>query len=154
MLKKGRSRKRGAILVDALLGAYVLGLLAVALCALSATIHKSQVMSRDEAKALTMSTRFVEQLQLLKASDLNARTLTQLNLIDRGQSAPPFTFTRIPLDDASGYSPRQALKNGRGTLDLIPVDAGSVRAEVLIQWTSPSGVERAYRTGTIIGGYQ
>lgn len=101
-----------------------------------------------------MCVRLIEQLQLLKASDVEAQTLSALNLIDAGQTEPPYSFSHIPLDEASRYSPSQVLQNGRGTLSVTTLDADSVRLDVTIRWTSSKGKEMSVSSGTIIGGYR
>ena len=98
--------------------------------------------------------RMIEQLQLLKPSDVTASTLSQLNLIDSGQTAAPYTFTSIPLDHASQYSPRQALPNGTGTLDVIALPNSSVEVRVRIGWTSSSRRARTLQSGLILGGFR
>ncbi|MBX7133739.1 MAG: hypothetical protein K1X67_13785 [Fimbriimonadaceae bacterium] len=101
-----------------------------------------------------MSQRLVEQLNLLKPSDITPQVLTGLNLIDSGQTQPPYSFSNIPLDQASRYSPSQALQNGTGSLAVTQLDAQSVRLDVTITWKSSKGKTMSVTTGTILGGYR
>lgn len=141
-------------MIDLMIAVFVVAFAALSFFSLFPTIARSHRIARDETVAQQMCVRLIEQLQLLKASDVNAQTLTALNLIDTGQTASPFSFSHIPLDEASRYSPSQVLQNGRGTLAVTPLDAGSVRLTVTIQWTSSKGKEMSVTSGTILGGYR
>jgi hypothetical protein len=95
----------------------------------------------------------VENLQMLSPANLNADVLTQLNLIDPGQTGETLTFSKIPLDDSARYSPSTALPKGTGVLKLTALAGGAVKANILISWESPFGT-RTYTTGTVVGGYR
>jgi len=147
-------RRRGAISIDALTAVFVTALGAAAFFSLIPVVDKSQKIGRQESIANQLCNRMIEQLQLLKPSDVQAATLTQLNLIDSGQTSPPYSFTNIPLDEASRYSPAQALPNGTGSLDVVSLPHGSVEARVTITWRSASGRTRTLQTGTVLGGFR
>jgi hypothetical protein len=95
-----------------------------------------------------------EQVSMLKPSEINSTTLSQLNLIDPGQGSQPWSITRFPLDDGTSYSPAKVLKNGQGTITATTIAQGSVLVTVQIWWTSPTGAARTFTTGTVIGGYR
>ena len=126
---------------------------AAALYGLMPTIYHSQAMGNQETKAVQMGGRMVENLQMLSAANVNAAVLTQLNLIDAGQTGNTLTFTKIPLDEGSRYSPSTALPDGTGVLTITPLTGGAVKAKVVISWTSPFG-SKSYTTGTVVGGYR
>lgn len=147
-------RKRGALLIDLLIAVFVLSVASLSFFSLFPTIARSQRIARDETVAQQMSQRLVEQLNLLKPADITPEVLTGLNLIDTGQTQPPYSFSNIPLDQASRYSPSQALQNGTGTLAVTQLDAQSVRLDVTISWKSSKGKTMSVTTGTILGGYR
>ncbi len=149
-----KRKTRGALLLDVLLAVFILSLAAISFYGLTPVIFRSRTMAKDNTAALQMANRLVEHIQLLKASDLKAPTLTALNLIDAGQSQQPYSFTHIPLDEASRYSPAQTLRNGTGSLTFTDLDSGAIRVNVQINWTSASGKASSVTTGTIIGGYR
>lgn len=149
-----RSLKRGAMLLETLLGVFILSLAAVGFYALTPVIFRSRSLAKENTAALQMANRLLEHVELLKTSDLTPATLTSLNLIDTGQSAPPYSFSHIPLDEASRYSPAQVLRDGTGTMTITPLDSGAVRVNVQVSWTSSSGKAATVQTGTIIGGYK
>lgn len=147
-------RRNGVISIDALTAVFVTALGAAAFFSLVPVVDKSQRIGRQEAIAIQLSNRMIEQLQLLKPADVNPSVLSQLNLIDAGQSSPPYTFTNIPLDEASRYSPAQALPNGTGVLNVVQLPHNSVEVRVQISWQSSSGRQRTIQTGTILGGFR
>ncbi len=158
MLRNARTwrqrTRRGAILLDVMVGMFVLSLSAMAVFALIPTAHRAQAIASEEAKASNMAMRMLEQLQQLKVSELNPSILNQLGFVDTGQAASPYAFTNVPLDDATGMSPAKALRNGTGEFGLTPIAANSVRIDLEIRWRSASGRDRVLRTGTVIGGYR
>lgn len=151
--RKARLRK-GALLIDVLVGVFMLTLAAAAFFALIPMIHRSQTVAKEESLAQSMAQRMIEQLQMLQRSDITPATLVKLNLIDSGQTQPPYSFSNIPMDQASRYSPSQALRNGAATMDVNNADANSMRIDITISWKSSTGKNRTFKTGTILGGYQ
>lgn len=142
------------MLIDAMMAVFVLTLGAAAFFSLLPMLDRSQYMAREQSTALQMSNEMVDQLQLLKPSNITVGTLTQLNLIDAGQTGSPYKFSHVPLEESTGYSPAQALKNGVGTMTVTSTDAGSVMVRLTITWDSASGKQGSLSTGTIIGGYR
>jgi hypothetical protein len=151
---RGTRRKRGSIFIDVLTGVFILAFGAAALFALFPVFKRSEKISRYESSAAQMASRMIEHIQLLKPTDINADTLADLNLIDTEQAGQPLTFTTIPLDDGSGYSPAQALPSGQGLLWYSDLSANSKFVAIEIRWTSPSGSQRSFRTGTVLGGHR
>jgi len=147
-------RRRGALLIDLLIAVFVLSVASLSFFSLFPTIARSQRIAKDETVAQQMSQRLVEQLNLLKPSDITPQVLTSLNLIDAGQTQAPYSFSNIPLDQASRYSPSQALQSGTGSLAVTQLDAQSVRLDVTISWKSSKGKTISVTTGTILGGYR
>ncbi|MBS1723093.1 MAG: hypothetical protein JSS66_09100 [Armatimonadetes bacterium] len=117
------------------------------------TVSHSQAYASQRTRAVQFATRMVENLQMLSAANLNASTLTQLQLVDAGQSGTVLSFSHIPLDESTRYSPSTALPKGTGTLTLKNLSSGAVGAQVVITWKSPYGT-RSYTTGTVVGGYR
>lgn len=153
-ISRRRSLRRGALSIDALTAVFVTALGAAAFFSLMPVVDRSQRIGREESIALQLSNRMIEQLQLLKPSDIQPSTLSQLSLIDAGQSSAPYSFTNIPLDEASQYSPAQALPNGAGSLNVVNLPNSSVALEVTLSWRSSSGRTRTIQTGTILGGFR
>lgn len=149
-----RSRRRGSILIDAIIGIFVLCMATLSYLSLSVVTHRSQVISKDETKAAQMTARLLEQLQLLKTTDINVTTLKAMNLVDTNSTGSPYSFTNIPLDQGTLYSPSAALINGQGTLAISTLGNGAVMATATISWKSSSGQNRSYTSGTIIGAYR
>ena len=153
-----RNRKRGknagSFLIDTMLAVLVVGMAASAYFAMLPTFKRSQKISEQDSKATLMSQRMIEHLQLLKCSDLTCTTLTQLNLIDAGQTSQPYNFCHVPLDEASIYSPNQVLKNATAVMTIEDLDASCKRVKLVMTWKSTSGKTMSLTTGTIIGGYR
>lgn len=146
--------RKGFMLIDVLIGAFVLVLASLSLLTLIVITKRSEVIANDRVVANKISTRLIEHLQLLKSRDMNAETLMHLNLVDAGQSASPFSFTNIPLDDASNYSPSKALPNGQGTMTLVPLESNSVLVKINVSWRGQGNTTQSISTGTVIGGYR
>ncbi len=150
-----RSRKRrGSILLDAVIGMFILVMATLSYLSLTVVTHRSHAISKDESKASQMVARLLEQVQLLKPSDLNVTTLKAMNLIDSGSVSPPYSFTNIPLDQGTLYSPSTALIQGTGTMNVATMANGSVRVTATINWKSTTGKSRSFTSGTIIGAYK
>lgn len=149
-----RRRERGAIFIDVLTSVFILAFGAAALFALFPVFQRSEKISRYESAAAQMASRMIEHVQLLKPADVNLATLQDLNLVEGESASQPYSFSNIPLDDGSGYSPAQALPNGQGLLWHSDLAAGSKFVAIEIRWTSPSGSVRSFRTGTILGGHR
>ncbi len=151
---KKRRVKAGSIYIDVICACFVLSLAAAAFYGIYPKIGKVQDLGIQKAKAMQICNRMVDQLQLMRATDVTTNTLTTMNLIDPNQTSSPYTFTQCPLDDTTDYSPRKCFKNGTGTLTVTPIDSNSVRCRVRVNWTSESGKAESYTTGTVIGGYR
>ncbi len=141
------------MLVDGLIAAFIIALGAVAYYTLMPMYMRAQKTSSEEIRAAQIGQRLCEHLQLLKAGNLNATTLTSLNLIDGGQTSPPYSFTNIPLDDGSYYSPAKALPSGTGTMSFVNLSGNSVMVVLSLSWRAPRAT-RTLTTGTIVGGYR
>lgn len=147
-------RNRGVFFLDVLAAVFVLALGSAAFYSLYPVLDRSEKIAREHSIASQLASKMSEHLQLLKTSDLNAETLSGLHLIDEGQYSQPFSFTNIPMDDASLYSPATMLKDGEGTLTLSDLSGGSKKVVIAITWTSASGKSQSFITGTIVGGYK
>lgn len=156
MQRKLLAKQTGAFTIDALTAVFVVSLSAAAFYTLAPATDRAQRLSREDALATQLCGRFVEQLRLLKPADMNSSTLTQLNLIDStiDGSAGLYSFTHIPLDEASKYSPAQLLKNGAGTLQIVQLSDNAKELRVTMTWTSAAGKARTIKSGTILGGYR
>lgn len=140
--------------LDVLAAVFVLALGAAAFYSLYPVLNRTEKIAHEHSVASQLASKMSEHLQLLKTSDLNAETLSGLHLIDEGQYSQPFSFTNIPMDDASLYSPATMLKEGEGTLTISDISAGSKKVLITITWTSTSGKTQTFTTGTIVGGYK
>lgn len=140
--------------MDVLVGSFILALGAAAFFSMMPVVSRSEHLAREESVATQIAQRMVEHVQLLKTSDLNATTLTSLNLIESGQTASPYSFSQSPLDQGSDYSASTALKNGQGVLSVEDIGTNSKKVTVTVTWTSASGKTRSITTGTVVGGYR
>lgn len=138
-----------------MLSVFIIGMAAAAYFGMFPSFKATERLAQEESKANLMAQRMIEHLQLLKPGDLNASALTQLNLIDSGQTTQPFSFAHIPLDEGSMYSPNQVLKNATATMSIEDLDASSKRVVLQMSWkSSVTGKTHSLTTGTILGGYR
>lgn len=152
--QKSRSMRRGAIILDALFAAFVVGMGAVAVFSLYPMITRSEKMAREETLAVQISTRLIEHIQLLPARDIEVGHLKSLNLIEADDDSSPYSFAHIPLDEASRYSPAQVLQDAVAELEITDLDANSKAVSITLRYTSASGRTNTIQTGTIVGGYR
>jgi hypothetical protein len=146
--------RAGAVLIDALIGIFILGMGAVAYYGMLPVIHRGHEIAQQESRAAQIATRLTEQIAMLKPADLNASTLHDLNLIDANQGAQPWSFSHIPLDDGTDYSPAKTLRSGTGSITTSSIGQGSILVTVTVGWKSPVGKTRSFTTGTVVGGYR
>jgi hypothetical protein len=153
---KFRSKRRiqGSILLDAVIGAFVLTMATLSYLSLTVVTHRSQVISKDDSKASQMVARLLEQVQLLKPKDLNVTTLKAMNLIEADSVSPPYNFTHIPLDEGTLYSPAKALIDAKGQMTVTKLANDSYRVIATLQWKSTTGKQKSVTAGTIIGSYK
>lgn len=153
--KFGRRRKSaGSILVDVVLGMFFFLVFALTFAALYPVIKRAEVMSTQESKAVQMTSRLLEHIQMLPVTDINAASLTALNLIEPGQVAQPWKFSKIPLDHASRYSPDQVLKDANGTITTEVLAGGSVKVNVNLSYTAVTGKTKTIKTHTVVGSFR
>lgn len=152
------SRKKrlsaGALLVDVMIGMFMLMIATLTLMSLFPVIKRGEEMSTDETKAVQMMSRMIEHIQMLSTDDLNGETLASLNLIDNSQAFQPYSFTNIPLDEASIYSPGQVLQDADATMTITDLPDGSKRVDLSMSYASDSGETQTMRTGTIVGVFR
>ncbi len=153
MLYRARKNK-GSILIDCVIAIFILGMGAVCYYGLLPVVMRSHQIASQESKAGQIATRVAEQYAMLKPSNINVDTLTKLNLIDTGQNAQPWTFTHLPIDDGTDYSPAKVLNNGVGQITTSNIANGSVLITITLTWNSPTGKARSLTTGAVVGGYR
>lgn len=149
-----RSKRRGALIIDVLIGFLVFGMGVAAFFATMPIFQSGQMISRNETIATQIANRMIEHLQTLRPQQLTPEVLEEMNLIEFGQTAGPYTFTHMPMDEASRYSPAQMLPEADAKLALVNIGSGSVRAEITISWKNPRAHAQTVKTGTIVGGYK
>ena len=150
-----RSReRRGALLIDVVVGSFLLAMLAISTMSLIPVLKRGEIASRRRSQAVQMVTRMLEQVQMLRATDVNLTTLTQLNLIDANQTQQPFSFTHVPMDEASRYSPAQVLRNADGKLTYSSLTDGSVKVTVTLTYLSEAGKTQTIQSGTVVGSFR
>jgi hypothetical protein len=150
-----RKSKRGAFAIDALMAIFVVSLGAAAFMSVTPVTDRAQRLAREDATAAQLCNRMIEQLRLLRPKDINYSTLRSLNMVDQNQpSAGVYTFTNIPLDEASKYSPAQLLRDGTGTLTVVDLPDNAKELRITMTWTSSSKKSRSVQTGTVLGGYR
>ncbi|MEA2553619.1 MAG: hypothetical protein QOJ65_1795 [Fimbriimonadaceae bacterium] len=137
-----------------MIGLIILSMGAASFYSFFPVMSKTHQIGDSEQKATQIATKMLEHVQLLSPSKLDATTLSGMLLIDPNQVTPPFTFTHIPLDNGTDYSPATALKNGTGTLNIQDLNYGSKLVTVTVTWSMANGQTKSLSTGTIIGGYR
>lgn len=142
------------MLLDAIVGIFFLLTSALAFAALFPVVKKSEIVSKEESKAVQMTSRLLEHIQMLPARDINVQSLTALNLLDPGQSNQPWSFTNIPLDDASRYSPAQVLDEAEGLLTVVDLPGGAKKVLVTLEYKSDTGQTKTIKTGTVVGSFR
>ena len=141
------------MLIDGLFAIGVLAMAAISFLTLLPVIQRTTESSSQQTLAIQMSSRVIEHLQMLKSTDCNAPTLYSLNLIDANQTSSPYTFTNIPLDNGSDYSPAKCLPHGQGLMTFSDLGNGSTMCQIQISWKGTAGTQ-TYTTGTVLGGYR
>ncbi|HMS56377.1 MAG TPA: hypothetical protein PKA27_13340 [Fimbriimonadaceae bacterium] len=147
-------RRAGVMSLDVLVGTFVLAIIAAGVYGMLPVVRQAQLSGTQESIAVNMAARMVEHIQLLKPSDLTRSNLSSLHLIDDGDYDLPYSITHVPLDEASRYSPAQALPSGTGSIDIVTLGDGSKEVQIQISWESASGRTRTIRSGTILGAYR
>lgn len=168
MRNRRRTRTQsGSLIIDTLVGLLIFALGAAAFFSLMPALQQGEKISKYESVATQISGRMIEHLQTLRPSEVTAENLTQMNLIDAGQTKSPFTFTDVPMDHATLYSPSQALPNGKAEMSIAPMDSKALFVVIEISWdafagkrqpvdskAAPKQKRRTFTTGTVIGGYR
>ena len=149
-----KRRHRGAILVDAMVSVFVLAMGSAALFGLMPVLHRSQKIVQNEGTATQIANRMLEHVQMLYARDLNFATLRALNLVDVQAGPNRYSFTNVPMDQASRYSPSTLLLRGQGLMIVSDLPNSAKLVTIEVSWQEPQGGRRTYRTGTVVGGYQ
>jgi type II secretory pathway component PulJ len=149
-----KRRSQGFMLVDAIVGVMILALGAASFYGLFPVIRRSHVIAREEAQAVQISSRMIEHLQMLSTRDINLETLQHLNLVTKQNEKGEYIFTDVPMDDASLYSPRNVMIDGRGRFKVTELENDSLYIEVIVSWRSPTGRRKRTHSGTVIGGYR
>jgi type II secretory pathway pseudopilin PulG len=149
-----KRRQKGALLIDALIGVMILGISAAAFYSTFPVIRRAHLIAKEESQAAQVGARLVEHLQMLTIEDLNFETLHELNLASYVTSTGAYAVSDIPMDDASLYSARNVLNNGRGWFYVHELENESRHIDLTIAWQSSSGKWKQVHTGTIIGGFK
>lgn len=153
-LRRRRRTQSGSLFIDALVGLLIFSLGAAAFFSLMPALQQGEKISKYESLATQMAGRMIEHLQTLRSSQITAPILSDLNLVDAGQTGSPYSFTNVPMDQASLYSPSQALPDGTAVMVVENIDSKAVLITIDISWRSPSGRTKTLRSGTVIGGYK
>lgn len=146
--------RRGSLLIDVVVGSFLLAMLAISTMSLLPVLKRGEIASKRRSQAVQMVTRMLEQIQMLRATDITPATLTKLNLIDAGQSAQPFSFTHVPMDEASRYSPAQVLRGADAKLTYSSFTDGSVKVMVTLSYQSEAGKTQTVQSGTVVGSFR
>lgn len=149
-----KRRQRGGLLVDVLIGMFFMIMATMSLMSLFPVIKRGEQISTEDTKAVQMCNRLVEHIQMLGAKDITVANLTALNLVDQGQASLPLSFTHIPLDEASLYSPHQVLRDANGNLNYQTIGGGAILVTVTLEYVSDSGQKRVIQTGTVVGAFR
>jgi hypothetical protein len=147
-------KQRGALLVDAVIGMFFFVLLSLSILSLFPVIKRGEQLSNEKSRAAQMCTRMLEHVQMLPAKDINYSNLVALNLIDPAQGAQPYSFTHVPMDEASQYSPAQTFRGADAKISYSVMADESVLVKVSIEYTSDSGHHEKVETGTVVGGFR
>jgi len=155
VIRRVRKKTSGSIYFDVILAVFILSLSAAAFYSVFPKIGKVQDMAQERSRAMHIGNRVIDQLQMMRPQDITPANLVALQFCgNSGLNGSPYTITRLPMDDATDFSPRKSLKNGTATLTVTSIDSGSLRCVVKVQWTSESGHAETVKVGTVIGGYR
>lgn len=146
--------RRGSLLIDVVVGSFLLAMLAISTMSLLPVLKRGEVASRRRSQAVQMVTRMLEQIQMLRATDITPVTLSKLNLIDSGQTSQPYSFTHVPMDEASRYSPAQVLRGADAKLSYSSLTDGSVKVMVTLSYQSEAGQTQTIQSGTVVGSFR
>ena len=137
-----------------MIGLTLLSMGAVSFYSVFPVLTKAHKIGDSQQKATLIATKMLEHLQLQSPNKLDATSLYAAQLIDAGQTSAPYTFSSIPLEDSTDYSPAKALKNGTGTITINNLQWGSKQVVVTVNWKSASGKSSTVTMGTILGAYR
>ena len=151
--RRRRGKRRGAIMLDVMMGLFVLVAAVTSYGALIPMVKRGQAISQDEELATQMMQRMLEHVQMLRPNNINQTTLEDLHLIERNQSAQPFKMTRMPMDEDSHYSPAKRLRNADAEMTFRTLSEGSKLIIITISFDSESGKRRSIQSGTIVGAF-
>lgn len=162
-----KKRQSGFLIIDTLVGIFIFAVGAAAFFSLMPALQQGEKVSKYESLATQISGRMIEHLQTLRPSEITTANLRRLNLIDAGQTASPYSFTNVPMDQATLYSPSQALPNGQASMTITAIDSKALLVVIRVSWdafagkrmppkssSAPKQQRRTFTTGTVIGGYR
>lgn len=150
-----RSRRHEAsIMIDVLMSAFVCLMVVVGMFAAQPAIRRTNKISSDRMRGVQMMSRLIEHVQMVPAASLDRETLASLNLIEAESLESPYAFTRIPLDEASRYSPAQVLRNADGRLEIESLPDGSKAVRLTLSYDSATGHRTTLQSGTVVGVFR
>jgi hypothetical protein len=137
-----------------MIGMFFLVMTTLSLMSLFPVIKKGEQLGTERSKAVQICNRLLEHVQMLGATDVTYNNLYALNLVDSSTNVQPYSFTHVPLDEASRYSPAQTLRDAEGELWHEELEDGSVLVKIRLRYKTDTGHTDEIETGTVIGGFR
>jgi type II secretory pathway pseudopilin PulG len=140
-------RKRGAMLIDAILAIYLVAIAALVLSATLGGAIVSRGLADQRTKATCVANRQIEAIKSLGYPNLNFASLQFYGLADASTSATTCTFTTCGTtwDRVSTILPQ-----GTGTITITDVTTTVKKVVVTVTWLSRTG-NRTVSVSTEIG---
>lgn len=127
-----RRMRRGASLIDVVVGAMVMAGGVLSFAALYPTAAQSSRLASDYSQAIAAAQHKVDQLRAIGYGRLTYAEMKNAGLIDASPTASPFRFDGV--DGLNSY-----LTLPTGTITLTSHSTGVTRAKISIRWRSAIG---------------
>ena len=140
-------RKRGAMLIDAILAIYLVAVVALVLSATLAGAVVSRGLADQRTKATCIANRQLEAIKGLGYENLSFASLQFYGLADTSTSSTTCTFTTC---GATSEKVSTILPQGTGTTTITDVTATVKKIVINVRWLSKTG-NRTVTVSTEIG---
>lgn len=129
-----RRRKRGAMLIDAMIGIYILAIVGLIYAATLSAAAISRAMADEHTKAVALVSRQLESIKNVGYANLTYDSLYYYKLIDASPNASPYSITNTGLQPSDRVC--NILKSGTGTVKIDDVTASLRKVTVKVSWVS------------------
>jgi hypothetical protein len=128
--------RRGAILIDAMTGIYVLALGTAVYVAAVCSATQSYSMVNNGGKALAAADMEIEAIKSLTYGNANYNSLIFYQLIDESSSTSPFSFTNAT---GNGTALSNLIPGATGTVTVTDESTTQRKIIVAVTWTTQTG---------------